>query len=533
MEGIARQTALDELHTTLQDANPKSRSERHKRLWGECDTLLTFAHPNSSTLKTQLVTFKILVALITRYPGLRRALRDCKHLKKASQTDPSFKKLWKPRYDFDAGEDWEFHRNFVAFCLSDLDHDSKNVLIKLVETGPPSQLGRVEFEQGTLNPVPIEILVGVSRSGPDFDFPRISAIRYLAGILELPMFWDKGSTELDRVSAIFSELCRTIHQLLDDTKIDVNQTSFASSPSMAAACEAVDILCRATFKALLNIRNPLPYPDLLWQIIDMFLQKNMSICFPRASTKALLVSKLLHDTTARDGESQRPPSPLAGALPTDKVPAPPSIGSLDESEPAPALTAALPAEGPVDSPLHTASSLFPVSNPQNNLAFPALYLYPLNDSFIPKHIFLTPSGQRVKIGRHTNTKTSPGERNGYFESKVLSRQHAEVWEENGKIFIKDVKSSYGTFVNGERLSPEALESEPFELKSEDSVELGIDIVGEDNKTIIHHKVAARVSCIFNEQQARAEQQNQGQYAQSSMMPQAGPPGSSPFNFAPV
>ncbi|KAK7018571.1 glycosyltransferase family 69 protein [Favolaschia claudopus] len=174
----------------------------------------------------------------------------------------------------------------------------------------------------------------------------------------------------------------------------------------------------------------------------------------------------------------------------------------------------------------------PFSSPQSNPAFPALYLYPLNESFIPKHISLTPPGQRVKIGRQTNAKTSPGERNGYFDSKVLSRQHAEVWEENGKIFIKDVKSSNGTFVNGERLSPEGLESEPFELKTDDNVEFGIDIVGEDNKTIIHHKVAARVACVFNEQQARAEQmQNQGQYSQSSILPQTGPPGSS-FNFAP-
>lgn len=77
----------------------------------------------------------------------------------------------------------------------------------------------------------------------------------------------------------------------------------------------------------------------------------------------------------------------------------------------------------------------PFSNPQNNLAFPALYLYPLNDSFIPKHISLNPTGQRVKIGRQTNAKTSPGERNGYFDSKVLSRQHAEVWEENGKVCL--------------------------------------------------------------------------------------------------
>ena len=63
---------------------------------------------------------------------------------------------------------------------------------------------------------------------------------------------------------------------------------------------------------------------------------------------------------------------------------------------------------------------------------PVLYLYPLNESFVPKHISLV-GGQRVKIGRQTNAKTVPAERNGYFDSKVLSRQHAEVWEENGKV----------------------------------------------------------------------------------------------------
>jgi hypothetical protein len=99
-----------------------------------------------------------------------------------------------------------------------------------------------------------------------------------------------------------------------------------------------------------------------------------------------------------------------------------------------------------------------------------------------------------------------------------------------------VKSSNGTFINGERLSSEAHESEPFELKSDDIVvglhllinnvlvltniskEFGIDIVGEDNKTIIHHKVAARVVCVFSEQDAqvaaRAEaHQHQQQHQQ--------------------
>ncbi|KAF9530308.1 hypothetical protein CPB83DRAFT_851363 [Crepidotus variabilis] len=143
----------------------------------------------------------------------------------------------------------------------------------------------------------------------------------------------------------------------------------------------------------------------------------------------------------------------------------------------------------------------------SNHQCPALYLYSLNDTWVPKHLTLV--NERRKIGRQTSSKTVPGERNGFFDSKVLSRNHAEVWEEGGRIYIKDVKSSNGTFVNGQQLSAESQESEPFELKSDDILEFGIDIVGDDNKSVVHHKVAARVVCIFSEQDAqvaaRAEQ----------------------------
>lgn len=37
------------------------------------------------------------------------------------------------------------------------------------------------------------------------------------------------------------------------------------------------------------------------------------------------------------------------------------------------------------------------------------------------------------------------------------------------MYIRDVKSSNGTFVNNDRLSNEGMESEPYELKSEDIV----------------------------------------------------------------
>lgn len=175
----------------------------------------------------------------------------------------------------------------------------------------------------------------------------------------------------------------------------------------------------------------------------------------------------------------------------------------------------------------------PFTSPHTQQQLPALYLFPLNDTFVPKHIALI-GNQRVKIGRQTNAKTVPAERNGYFDSKVLSRQHAEIWEDGGKIYIKDVKSSNGTFINGDRLSPEGVESEPFELKNDDIVEFGIDIIGEDNKTTIHHKVAARVMCVFTEEDAqhaaRWEQAQSNSNHPAISAQQSGAAGGSQFSF---
>ncbi|KAJ7821930.1 hypothetical protein B0H14DRAFT_2295556, partial [Mycena olivaceomarginata] len=56
---------------------------------------------------------------------------------------------------------------------------------------------------------------------------------------------------------------------------------------------------------------------------------------------------------------------------------------------------------------------------------------------------------------------------GVFESHVLSQQHAEAWVENGRVRVLSVKSSNGTFVNGDRLGPEGVESDPYELHSDD------------------------------------------------------------------
>ncbi|KAL2161028.1 hypothetical protein VTH06DRAFT_8741 [Thermothelomyces fergusii] len=161
---------------------------------------------------------------------------------------------------------------------------------------------------------------------------------------------------------------------------------------------------------------------------------------------------------------------------------------------------------------------------------PVLYLLSLNGSFERKTITVPFFPDTLRIGRQTNAKTVPTPVNGYFDSKVLSRQHAEIWADaNGKIWIRDVKSSNGTFVNGTRLSPENRESDPHELQAQDHLELGIDIVSEDQKTVVHHKVAAKVEHAgFLTPSSNVMDMNFGDLdsSNSSMMSPAG--GVSPF-----
>ncbi|GAA5885559.1 hypothetical protein JCM6882_007470 [Rhodosporidiobolus microsporus] len=65
-----------------------------------------------------------------------------------------------------------------------------------------------------------------------------------------------------------------------------------------------------------------------------------------------------------------------------------------------------------------------------------------------------------------------------FKSKVVSRGHAEIWvDDGGKFFIRDTKSSSGTFLNHIRLAGPNVESRPFSLKDGDVLQLGVDYQG--------------------------------------------------------
>ncbi|KAF9487277.1 hypothetical protein BDN71DRAFT_1350299, partial [Pleurotus eryngii] len=66
-------------------------------------------------------------------------------------------------------------------------------------------------------------------------------------------------------------------------------------------------------------------------------------------------------------------------------------------------------------------------------------------------------------------------------------------------FIKDINSSNGTFINGDRLSPEGMEFDPWELQSDDIVCGANSVPTLSVTTRYSTAVAARVFCMFNGQ----------------------------------
>ncbi|KAJ1938919.1 hypothetical protein EC988_007449, partial [Linderina pennispora] len=87
-----------------------------------------------------------------------------------------------------------------------------------------------------------------------------------------------------------------------------------------------------------------------------------------------------------------------------------------------------------------------------------------------------PENTVLKVGRFTE-KVSQQMSRIAFKSKVVSRSHAEIWTEGGNFYIRDTKSSSGTFLNHLRLSPPGVESRPHQLHDGDVLQLGVDYQG--------------------------------------------------------
>ncbi|KAI8367728.1 SMAD/FHA domain-containing protein, partial [Blakeslea trispora] len=90
--------------------------------------------------------------------------------------------------------------------------------------------------------------------------------------------------------------------------------------------------------------------------------------------------------------------------------------------------------------------------------------------------YILNSSQVLKIGRTTADRRSSSN-SMTFRSKVVSRRHAEIFVQNEKVYIRDMQSSSGTFLNNRRLCSANQISEPFEIHNNDIIQLGVDYQG--------------------------------------------------------
>ncbi|XP_043197252.1 sarcolemmal membrane-associated protein-like isoform X3 [Amphibalanus amphitrite] len=107
---------------------------------------------------------------------------------------------------------------------------------------------------------------------------------------------------------------------------------------------------------------------------------------------------------------------------------------------------------------------------------------PNSHPFQDRHLTLE---KPEKIGRSV-ARSRAATNNAIFDCKVLSRNHALLWFENGKFFLQDTKSSNGTFVNSQRLGKGTDESPPRELCSGDIVQFGVDVMENSKKVSVTH-----------------------------------------------
>jgi len=105
----------------------------------------------------------------------------------------------------------------------------------------------------------------------------------------------------------------------------------------------------------------------------------------------------------------------------------------------------------------------------------------------------------IRVGRYSERDGQPNPPSHLpsaapvgFKSKVVSRRHCEFWCSKGQWYIKDVKSSSGTFLNHIRLSQPSIESRPFPVNDGDVVQLGIDFRG--GEEMIFRCVKIRIEC---------------------------------------
>ncbi|KAF7345420.1 hypothetical protein MVEN_01560000 [Mycena venus] len=213
----------------------------HGTEWSEeeCSKLIKYALPRE-TAQTQIQAFRCIVTIVTRYHGTRALFLKSKHLR-AGNTEAVISATWARSDDMQPC-DWDFHCKLAAVCLSEKEIST---ILGNISAG---QLGFIDIESGQLSVIE-HLLIELDRRMNSTS--EVLARRYLAGILDLPTFWQQSGPIHARA---FSKILDYVVCLLNDLELDSGEDETPSDK--VSDNEGIDSIASAILVGVLSWRMP-------------------------------------------------------------------------------------------------------------------------------------------------------------------------------------------------------------------------------------------------------------------------------------
>ncbi|KAJ7921251.1 hypothetical protein B0H13DRAFT_2417519 [Mycena leptocephala] len=286
--GSQREANLD---TLLVDSYP--------RLEDECSRLLKYALPlvklisikvlvrlkirRCETAQTQVATFKCIVTIATRYHGTRGLLLKSKYLRCAGNTEALISAVWA-RADDTQPHEWDYYCQFAAACLSEKE------ISPILGNISPRCLGSINGDFSV-----IERLLVASESSAN-SISDALAQRYLAGVLELPTFWQESG--VIHVT-VFTKILDRIICVLNDLGVDSDEDSDEDKSGIIFDQEGIDSMASAILIGVLDWHTEDPKTQYWYRNLTEIVRPRAERLLPASATLATGpgIKHIITDTT--------------------------------------------------------------------------------------------------------------------------------------------------------------------------------------------------------------------------------------------
>ncbi|KAJ7327431.1 hypothetical protein DFH08DRAFT_332008 [Mycena albidolilacea] len=259
------------------------------KLKKQCRKLMKYTLPTESA-NTQCQAFKEIIDLATLLPGLRVLFLQTKMLANVTSLD-TISALWD-RSTGPPDKEWTFWQALAATCLAD------TVISAMTEESPLADLVACHNEGlSIIEQLLVEHDCGVSK------YTSALCLRYLAGVLNLPGFWQNLGCAHAQVA---HKLCCRMVQVLKDIGVDISSLGLIEEDPVDY--DGVDLLATTLLSGLSSWFDRLdredwtrqPWYGSFTQVLQLLREPRAAELLPWSSASATSTFEDVLPTTYQD-----------------------------------------------------------------------------------------------------------------------------------------------------------------------------------------------------------------------------------------